>query len=1229
MPNVLLFTEAAHVLTTPEMKEGLTKGLVLKLWVRRIGDALRSPIVAFVGADSRVVLGTGERGDVLTFGLETAGRLQQISAPGALPMARWVEVEATLQVDGRASLTVAGIPLASGNIGSPSAVSRTGKIGGGFIGEMAGLQIWRGADAPHVWASYPLARLFGAGNGELLTEDIGPKQRHAKVGKGQASVFHDEPFAADKAAVLTFASDENATKMSPVTGLSGQLTVEAWVRPDADATACPVVSVGRGSTRLVLAAGPSGVSLLLAGSGQAMPLCSANVAVTKGRWWHVAATVEDKGPAEGVLVSVRVNGQERTSRQFGKLQDSDRSIADTVRGLVRSPVAETCRLGGTAPTLSRFRGSLAEVRLWRNVDRNRLGAMWLARARGDEGGLLACYRLDASVAGSLADIGPRRGTTRAAVGVSVTEIAAPFTSTSKVRAVRISARGKLVRERVPLRQQTSIFDATIEVAARSRTSLVGRVLEVRVDREMTALVGEAETVEYVTWTPGVSHRVDAPASGKVRLRLIADSIACPTMRVRLIGSPDELWTVVRPDEPVQRKLARLTADALRQPSDGRPSPLPAGSTLDDAEALASAARQIGRIFGVTSSGTSPRLQTRSLLGDIYDDVVETSEDAVDAGADLVDDAVDAGQDAIDSTGVVILDAVGGLGNVGNLILGTGADALNGVSRATKTASQLIRLSGQEFEDLKKYAAAAPARHGKAALTTCIDAADTLAVVVIENVTDWVEIAGSSIVNNTRKYWRVVVNGVDEALAALEAIYKRIASKIEELLAFLAYLFAWDDFLARSDEYYEILEKALDDLVAQIDALDPYKEKLAEALRSVVDAAVGQKSVGELCGIDPEQATPVFEQLDYFMEQFDRAMRSANRVIAGEQEMLATVGTTTAFTGLDGQAETCKAFLPTKHFVTPSALFATPIADLLAGNSQLADGSTSLLDAAWTTLTEGAKTALEAAIKLLKGRIDVPWLTDMVETSILGGRQFTVLRVVAMAGAIPAVLTEKIEAEATTSSTKSPRSTTTTESSGTTQKNSDPILWVTAGMSLTITAVLIGQTAREYGERESPAKQAGASFLDWLIGVLTGARGILMVRRTATLSGISSQMMALGLTSAGLDVASGAWVVLAAKYQLSTTVDLVVRSIFGLAAAAASISALCLGELSTTRDKVSFGLRAGSWIGNSLVRISSRADDSDTSGKVKIFTGGLAAVVCGVDITEAIYGNIGEVEEQTG
>ena len=86
--------------------------------------------------------------------------------------------------------------------------------------------------------------------------------------------------------------------------------------------------------------------------------------------------------------------------------------------------------------------------------------------------------------------------------------------------------------------------------------------------------------------------------------------------------------------------------------------------------------------------------------------------------------------------------------------------------------------------------------------------------------------------------------------------------------------------------------------------------------------------------------------------------------------------------------------------------------------------------------------------------------------------------------------------------------------------------------------------------------------------------------------------------------AGGWTFVSLVKNTGREVDMAMFGIIGLAMATTSATASGIGSLTGEYEKVSFGLRCGSWLSNALVRLSEKSDDDDKTGRAKIVTGGL-------------------------
>ncbi|MCY1009298.1 hypothetical protein OV079_27790 [Nannocystis pusilla] len=712
-----------------------------------------------------------------------------------------------------------------------------------------------------------------------------------------------------------------------------------------------------------------------------------------------------------------------------------------------------------------------------------------------------------------------------------------------------------------------------------------------------------------------------------------------------------LWTILRPDQTAQSRLRAVTGTSLLSPGAGRTSPMPAGSTSADADALAVALRQLATQCPPRPQSATPAafkqkkwvIQTFGLgdIGGVFDDIGDAAEElgevivdtAEDAGEVIVDTAEDAGEVVVDTAEDAGEAIAGAAVDVSNAVVGSAETVVTGAKRTAKSAAGLLEQGEAQVAALRVKANKTAARVGQAAISTLIDSADSLAIFVDETVEaagGWVEVIGTSIVNGAEVAWRTVVSGVEDALTAVTALLKRIGAEIQQFIDYLAYLFAWGDFLAESDKLYGTLEQSIQGLGGMLQQAGSYKDELGKTLRSTVKKAVGNRTVGDLFGLRIDRSNPAIEHLEYFLEQVQRAIESVEAVFEGVADV--ATGEVSPSPALLGSAEASAARLPMSSLANPLTLLTTPVKDLLAGNGALADGSSSLLDAAFSEIVSSGGQAITTAVDQVRARIKVPWLTDMIETVILGGRSFTLLRAAALAGAIPSVLTSKLSGgqkkeEASGSITgivgpsSQPKPTKTPQQKAEAER-SRRALWASTGLGLINSAVVVGKTVLEMRK----VKQG--------IGILTVSSGICICMRgyctSLLLSRYSQEARPFAKTNVWFDVIEGVYTVLRGLRKAESDAkwakfDMAFHGILGLAITTSSAIALGSGKLGDAQARTGFAFRCTSWVGNSMVRLAEKSDDVMTSPTAKKCTLGLAAIVAVVEIAEAVNGNVDDVQ----
>lgn len=1170
-------------------------------------------------------------------------------------------------------------------------------------------------DSDKLWAAYALDRtpkISETQDGVTTTYyhlvDAGKLRKHGRSSIELGGMRSDEPLYDSQVRALKLVDGETQIQLAPLSALREGLTMEAWICPS-DGTQLRSVVRLVGSTPLALCAGGPDGALSLVGYAKVsvgfldvidkqVPLLTAKSVLKAGVFSHIAATVQRISDQQ-YTATLYVQGQQVARASWKGIQSDANILA--LNGVLRADLLRSA-IGGTSGLLpyKGFLGSIAELRLWsRALSASELGARWLTRAAGDEPGLAACYRLDELSSGCTRDISAVRGVATVPSG-AILGVAGglPLLPSSSSERVRIEARGKLVQERLLIRvpdpeivtitmpqtnpldlpslpgsgntglpkapkyqhENTLVFDATLKALSPSGESLRGATLEVRLDEGLRAISTVKDDTTFTAWQGGQTYRITVPASGTLRLRFIAGRLACPTLRVRIADQQADLWTIVRPDEKTHRQLRTLTAADLRSPVDGRSSPLPAGSTEDDAKALAAMCNSVGRVLPPFASAAAPQqtplaaalknAQFKSILGD----VVNGLEQGVDAVGDCVNDTthdvidgVSGGIGALSAVGTSLYDSAGNLvGTVTDGVIAVSQDGARLARRLPKTASQLLNKSGSELDTLISNARRTGAQLGTSAISTFVRSADSLALATqsaVDDVVHTFELVGSTLVNGAVGYFRVVVRGINEALDALEAICERIGAAIEEVLAYLAYLFSWGDFLAASDEAQRFLEAQLTELPTFLQSLGEYKSKLGEYLNRAVDTSFLSKSLAQLCGIRVDPQNPVIEELDYVIEQVQRVQDYVSSQITSAMTNLGgTLAGSTQDQGLlTSQVTSCERLLPCGLLRNPTAAITSPINDLLKNAAGLSGSSGSILDALFDSLLSNIQQTIDKGCETMRKRINMGAVSDFIEKVILGGRDLTALRIVALCAAIPKVLSDKISASArsgslsqrsltrislvTSSTTRG--STTTTDSTTTSQPKASPWeIWLPWSLSLVASVFLLVDTVREIAEAESPAKQAGGTFFQFLCGFFSIMKGLFQLRLVKLLPAGAQPYAQAGCA---LEATSGVWMMLSPVLRNSRSfansqsflnkLDVVIYGLLGLGQLVTLIVPLADGSL-TSKDAITATcLRSAAYLSNMATRGLSAADNGDTTGGRQKVTLAFIAVSAALDLSDASYG----------
>lgn len=1262
----------------------LTAGLGLQLWVLRASPAPEQRLLRLGASDgSEVLLETGTEPDTLILSQVRGAQRWQIAAPGALPDGRFVRLRITIGPDGAAALDVFDLRVAEGSLGPPPTGPRALSLSPAtprsrFLGAVSSVQIYKSPrlGAADLWAAYPLddAPLLrrdevrpGVIRQSFRLADTSGNNRHATCAVASIGTFEgaltEVPIPA-----LRLPRAGGGVDLAPIGAFGDGVTVEAWVRPDsADQPRALLHLAYSACTFTLLAGGSSGTLALRLAMNLSVPitrtLFSVDQLLSPGAWAHVAVTLQRDGGALSAVLYV--NGRRRGQGSY--------ALASRFSAMALKQALGACtlaRLGADGAGQSGFIGALAEVRVTgAPLADAAVGARWLRRLCGDEPGLRACYPLDASQSGYTRDSSPGRSVFVLTGAATIEDVAGlPVPSALAGAGVRLAAAGKLVRETLlivprdfvraglPLppgsyasddqttRATISLFDATLEPRTDSGQTFADQPLQVRVDQAVTALLVDDQGVARPQrWQPGQIYPQPLPPNGVLRLRFLASGLSCPTVRVRCVAMPGDLWALVWPDATTHDKLRGISGADLSRPADGRPSPLPSGTGDTDADALAAGLTGLARALPPVPQSTRAFGANRGLFDDlkhVYNDGVDAVKAGVDAAGDLADAVADVGQDAVRQA-----------------------------TKLPRTAGQLMKWTGSQLDDLIAKARQVPARVGRDAISTYIDNADSLAVVSSAGLGELVhtlEVVGTSLVKGTTTLWRLSISGLGDALTAMEALCRRVGAAVDKILDYLAYLFKWGDFLRAAEEAYKVIETAIGQIPSFLGQLDSFKARISGALSSAVEPQIMDRSLAQLLGINVSPDSPGVAELDYVLEQLQRVMRAVDLVTAGEGAA-AAVGAGAAAAWDDTPAAAMMGSLPYDRLTQPVALLTTPLSQLLGNAAGVSSGSGSLVDQVFKALQDGAGAALDQSVSLLKMRLYVPVLTPLLEETILGGKPLNLLRMVALIAGICSVLVDKLTggrggsrrsvgatqslSKRVTARPRTTRSDTTTQPApapdpapASQPRPSSTDIWVPTAFDLVSTLLLGVQTALELysvgkdgsaeGRKGTEKTQsvlglaagglAGMKGIVWLVYYVKNARAPLRDYYVAasTFEGLTGVYMCYSNIQRLKPITPSKIKDAQAAAQAEHSLNLRDAAFMGmLMVATVTTTAVPVGKgyVKGTQNVVQFSLKATVGLMNMFTRSLSFLDNErPTVKKVTAISVGLS---CGADLAEAIYNHV--------
>lgn len=1143
-------------------------GLSVQVWVRPIEMGYTRAIFECARADgdwnvSLQMLPGGQ----LRLRVADSGAVAQLDTAPVAVASRWFNVCATISHDGDAVIYVDGAPIAAGKLRGLGDVARdavtlgVSKIPGmtPLAASLAELRLWGrvldAAEVPNLMRADPL--LFGLLMRVKMESDgdglkvVSPEVPRTATPVGPVSWRSDiEPDVLPRSprGVLQLAPSSSVQLPSLITDLSA-ITFEAWICPKAS-DAGNFVEFGRNGSFSFLTwkidSRRGAMQLEFIDSTLRRASTPWFVGLRVGVWQHVAVSF-----ASGGACVFLVNGVE-----VGR-------CSATLMPLPKGVVIGNWI--GAAPGQVGVAGEVAELRIWqRALTPTDIGKRWFWRACGDEPQLAYCYHgddirggtvLDASRQGRHGKLGGmyfasgRELPLRPIVGGGSSSV--KLTALLRHDDIPLALFGPLPQLPwlvLPKFVKVPVFEVRIELYGPDGTPGGGQV-RVRVDEAVRLVRSDGGVTQVVDWTPGSDNAVTVPACGVLRLRILSTGrLDCPMLRVCPTG-PGDRWSVVRPAEAAQGALGRLTGTDLQHPPTDKRPVLPPTLSAGDAAVVTDFIGQLGLAVSQRMSSTLTR------RGWSWDPIIEWIEGAAEEVEDGVDDAV-------------------------NDITSTTVELANG-------AKALVLRAGSDVKGLYQ----AVATYGSATIGDKVEKAEELAVDSANAVWGVIELVGKT----AEGAFRVVLSGIDDMVDAISAVLKRIGAEMSALVEYLSVLFRWDKILAASDTLYDYGKEKLAGLLSGVQTLAGFEAAFDQLFQELKTQPIGSKTVGELLQLSKASDLPaIFTYLtDLMNEGFGSGTVSVNTKSSALPPAPAgdAVATRDAVTDL----------VPAGLVSGVDALKAMPLSTLLAVPDSVWQASKPVTVPMIQWIVGEAVSLTSALTEAMTAHLDVPVLTETLESSVLAGRSLNLLRLVALVGAIPATL-------ATTDAQRL---------AGRGSVTAEALRWTQLGAHVVSGVLMVGRAVAEAKKDKKwlPALTICAGAVN---GLVAGIHWYEMTqmddsagKKAAIAHATFESINALWQIGYGVSL-----ILNPAEDTYRTACDVAVDITCGLGEVGASIADLCLpgDDPGSVRSIVFRGLN---WLLRGCYRVADAVDDSKFK-YANATTIGIGAAILLVDGTDLVW-----------
>ncbi len=459
------------------------------------------------------------------------------------------------------------------------------------------------------------------------------------------------------------------------------------------------------------------------------------------------------------------------------------------------------------------------------------------------------------------------------------------------------------------------------------------------------------------------------AVGRVRFTIVPthDKLTVPDLFAQSAAMGADQWIKFSPDDELHTQLAGMTGDKLITTPAGKAGPLLPPSRAADAQALATGvSRVMSRFNPQATTGPAP------LSFGFWDDVAGGLESAGNVIAGGMETAVDAAAAAAKQATAVASSLYGTISSQANV--------------AMHAASGYLDTVGAAAQLLVKNADAALPHPIQKFISDAIPFAVQLAIDIGQEVTV-IALVG---INGAWNLVKTAVSSVEDAAQMAGAFFQRVGLEIKAVIDFLAALFDWDAVLAAQAQIQKALDQHLagfGDLIKQQRAQLPDQFKALEAKIASLGSDSAHLQSSSLSLPDFSALGGPFawlmDKLTSYLS-FDLSLPSIPGLDSIEHMLSSVVGPVAA------EIEAFFAALLTSPLITvladPNKLLSMGAQGLISLTAPLIADGVKIVAAVADGVLALAPLLVDALRSLLQLRINIPYLTDLIELVVFRHKQ---------------------------------------------------------------------------------------------------------------------------------------------------------------------------------------------------------------------------------------------------